>query len=138
MRTNSRVGGFSRMVRLVRRRWTQEVRQGFAHAAHFSGDVMKAPRRSPRSLISPSFIEELEARQMLAATLSSAGVLTVAGTNRADNIRIISRGSSVVVKLNGTSKTFARSAVKELIVNGNNGNDKINVVGPIPNVTLNG
>ncbi|HEV8290597.1 MAG TPA: hypothetical protein VGP94_01680, partial [Tepidisphaeraceae bacterium] len=115
-----------------------EVRQGFAHAAHFSGDVMKAPRRSPRSLVSPSFIEELEARQLLAATLSG-GVLTVAGGSGADNIRVNVAGSKIVVHLNrSTARNFARSAVKQLIVNGGAGNDKINVTGPIPNVVLNG
>jgi len=99
---------------------------------------MKAPRRSPRSLFSPSLIEQLEARQMLAATLSG-GVLTVNGGSGADNIGVTLSGNNIVVHLNRSrAKNFARSAVKQLIVNGGAGNDKINVTGPIPNVVLNG
>ncbi|HEV8378667.1 MAG TPA: calcium-binding protein [Tepidisphaeraceae bacterium] len=108
-----------------------------AHAALFSGDVMKAPRRSARSLFSPSLIEQLESRQMLAASLSG-GVLTVDGGSGADNIRVNVSGTNIVVHLNATTRNFARSSVQQLVVNGNAGKDKINVTGPIPNVVLNG
>lgn len=95
------------------------------------------PRRPARSLLTPRFIEELEPRQLLAATLSG-GILTVAGTNNADNISVKVKGSKIVTKIGSTSKSFNRSAVNQMIVNGNNGNDKIGVTGPIPNVVING
>jgi len=98
---------------------------------------MNAPRRPARSLLTPSFIEELESRQLLAVTFTG-GVLTVAGGNKADNISIKAAGSSVVVKLNNSTKTFTRSAVKQLVVNGNGGNDKINVAGAFNDCSING
>ncbi len=98
---------------------------------------MKAPRRPARSLLTPSFIEQLEARQLLAVTFAD-GVLTVNGGNNADNIRVNAAGNSVVVHLNRGSKTFTRSAVKQLIINGNGGNDKINVTGAFDNSTIDG
>src|SRR5258706_5028906 len=123
------------MVRPVRRR--NDPRQGFAHAALFFGDVMKAPRRPARSLLTPSFIEELESRQLLAVTFAN-GVLTVDGGNKADNIRVNAAGNSVVVHLNRGSQTFTRSAVKQLIVNGNGGNDKINITGAFNDAIIDG
>src|SRR6266550_8556248 len=104
MRTNSRVGVIGRMVRPVR---TEErPRQGFAHAATFSGDVMNAPRRPARSLLTPSFIEELESRQLLAVTFSG-GVLTINGGGKADNISVKASGGSVIVKVNkAAAQTF--------------------------------
>ena len=98
---------------------------------------MNAPRRPARSLLTPSFIEELESRQLLSASISG-GILTVTGTNKADNIQVRVKGSNVVVKQGSSTKNFARSAVNQLIVNGGNGNDKISVSGPVPNVVLNG
>src|SRR5712672_1894230 len=104
------------MVRPVRRR--DDPRQGFGHAALFFGDVMKAPRRPARSLLTPSFIEELESRQLLAVTFTG-GVLTVAGGNKADNISVKASGGSVIVKLNkSAAQTFTRSAVKQLVITG--------------------
>jgi hypothetical protein len=100
--------------------------------------VMNAPRRPARSPLSTSFIEQLEARQLLAASLSG-GVLTVDGGNGADLIRVSVAGPNIVVKLNRASaKTFARTSVQQLVVNGKNGNDRINVTGGIPNIVLNG
>ena len=98
---------------------------------------MKAPRRPARSLLTPSFIEQLKARQLLAVTFAD-GVLTVNGGNNADNIRVNAAGNSVVVHLNRGSKTFTRSAVKQLIINGNGGNDRINVTGAFDNTTIDG
>src|SRR3954470_2350506 len=98
---------------------------------------MNAPRRPARSLLTPRFIEELEPRQLLAASISG-DILTVAGTNKADNISVKVKGSQIVTKIGNTTKNFNKSAVKQLIVNGNNGNDKISVTGGIPNVVLNG
>jgi len=98
---------------------------------------MNAPRRPARSSSTPSFIEQLEARQLLSASVSGE-ILTVTGGAKADKITITVKGSNIVVKQGRTTKNFARSGVKQLIVNGNNGNDKIGVAGPIPNVVING
>src|SRR5438132_2636883 len=103
----------------------------------FQEMVMKAPRRPARSLLSTSFIEQLESRQLLSVGLSG-GILTVNGSNRADNIAIKASGTQIVVHLNGTTKTFVRSQVKQLLVNGNSGNDKITVAGNFADATLNG
>src|SRR4051794_37230362 len=109
-----------------------------SHAAPFFGEVMKAPRRPARSLLTPSFIEELESRQLLSATLTG-GTLTVTGTNKADNISIKAAGNSVVVKLNkGRAQTFTRSAVKQLVVSGGAGDDKITVNGAFNDATIDG
>src|SRR2546421_6555355 len=136
MRTNSRVGAAGRMVRPVRRR--SDPGKDCRTQQFFFGDVMNAPRRPARSLLTPSFIEELESRQLLAVTFSG-GVLTVAGGNKADNINVKASGGSVIVKLNkSAAQTFTRSAVKQLVVTGGGGNDKINVAGAFNDVTIDG
>ena len=59
---------------------------------------MKAPRRltSACSPVVASVFEQLESRQLLAVTLAS-GVLTVAGSNKADNISVNRAGGKIVV-----------------------------------------
>jgi hypothetical protein len=98
---------------------------------------MNAPSRPARSQYSPTLIEQLEARQMLAANLAG-GVLTVGGTAGNDNIKVNIAAGRIVVHLNSTIKTFTVGSVQQLVVNGNNGNDKINVVSPTPNTVING
>jgi hypothetical protein len=88
---------------------------------------MKARRRPARSPFTASTIEQLESRQLLAATLSG-GVLTVDGSARADNIRVQLAGANIVVHLNNATRSFARSSVNSINIDGKAGNDKINVV----------
>jgi len=100
---------------------------------------MKAPRRPKpvRSLVSADFIEQLESRQLLAATLAD-GVLTVAGSGRGDNISIKRSGANIVVKLGSNSRNFAAANVDSLVISGKGGDDRIAVSSAIPNVVING
>src|SRR4051812_20080863 len=126
MRTNSRVSGFGRMVRPVRKEVDPRgLARKSARTAHFSGEVMKAPRRPARSPQSASLMEQLESRQLLAAIGLSGGVLTVQGSAKADNIRVNIAGNQVVVHLNRTTKTFSTSGLDQLRVNAGSGNDKV-------------
>src|SRR5436190_10078793 len=120
------------------RRWTQEAWQGKAHAAHFSGEVMKAPRRPARSPLTASLFEQLEARQLLAAVDLTGGVLTVQGTAKADNIRVNIAGNQVVVHLNRSTKTFSTTGLDQLRVNAGSGNDKVDVTGKLGSILIDG
>jgi hypothetical protein len=94
------------------------------------------------------FIEPLEDRRLLSGsvTLSSAGMLNIAGTDLADKIRITRESpdtSMLDVILNGATSTFAFSSVKAITVNAGAGNDDVEVIelnGPvnIPTTMLGG
>src|SRR5438105_2585123 len=137
MRTNSRVAGSCRRLANFWRWRTRSKR--IRVQVEFLGEVMKAPRRptSVRSLVSSEFIEQLESRQLLAASLAG-GVLTVAGTNRADNIRVDRRGGNIVVVVNHASRSFATTQVKSVVINAGDGNDHVNVTKAIANVSIDG
>jgi hypothetical protein len=100
---------------------------------------MKAPRRSARSPYSPSLIEQLESRQLLAVTLAD-GVLTVSGSSRADNIKVTGRPGAtgaIIVKINnGAAKSFSRADVDFVNVSGKAGNDRITVGGVVRGLTI--
>jgi hypothetical protein len=59
--------------------------------------------------------------------LDSNGVLTIAGTADADDIRVWVRGNQVRSVRNGLIKNFALSAVKQVEIYGFDGNDTISV-----------
>src|SRR6266566_285277 len=137
MRTNSRVAGSCRRLANF---WRWRTRsKGIRAQVEFLGEVMKAPRRptSVRSLVSSEFIEQLESRQLLAASLAG-GVLTVAGTNRADNIRVTRAGANIVVHVNRGTQRFAAASVKSVVINAGDGNDRVNVTKAIANVSIDG
>jgi Ca2+-binding RTX toxin-like protein len=72
-----------------------------------------------------SLVEGLESRKLFAATAVLAGTtLTITGTNSNDTIELSKSGSSLKVKLNGTTKTFTSSKVSSIVANLLNGNDK--------------
>ncbi|HEV8604562.1 MAG TPA: calcium-binding protein [Tepidisphaeraceae bacterium] len=99
---------------------------------------MKAPRRPARSPFTASLFEQLESRQMLAATLTG-GVLTVDGSAKGDNIRVQIAGPNIVVHVNKSTRNFVRADVDSILVNGRAGNDKINVVNKqLGNVVIQG
>ncbi len=79
---------------------------------------------------SPNFVESLESRRLFAATLSGSGVLTVDGTESADNIVVrnhVPIDINVDVDINGSLSSFARSSIKLIVVNGLGGNDTIDL-----------
>src|SRR5688572_32264518 len=81
-------------------------------------------------------LESLEPRQLLAASLSD-GILRVSGTSAADDIAITLHSRRYRVNINGTTSSFAASAVRELTVRGRGGADDIHLSGPMsssPNV----
>jgi Ca2+-binding RTX toxin-like protein len=78
-----------------------------------------------------SQIDKLEARRLLAfATLNpSIGHLNVTGTDSGDTITVArsSDGSQVDVTLNGTTESFARNGLREVIVDAGAGDDTVSV-----------
>lgn len=99
---------------------------------------MKAPRRPARSPQQASLIEQLESRQLLAGIGLSGGVLTVAGSARADNLRVAISGNQVVVHLNRATKTFSKNGIDQLKVLAGSGNDKVNVTGKLDSIIIDG
>jgi Ca2+-binding RTX toxin-like protein len=86
-----------------------------------------------RTLAPAAMIEGLEDRRLLSVSLSN-GVLTITGTNSADQIEVkrAQAGSStlkVEVKTGSakTERTFALSAVNKIVVRGLGGNDTIEI-----------
>jgi hypothetical protein len=79
---------------------------------------------------SAEWLEELEPRTHLSATLSRRGVLYVVGTHRNDVISVSlqhrHRGV-IVVNVNHQISTFATSKVRSIIVQGGRGNDRITI-----------
>jgi hypothetical protein len=77
-----------------------------------------------------NWLEELEPRTHLSATLSHRGVLYVYGTHGNDVINVCLQArhrSFVVVNVNGQVSAFKASAVRYLIVQGGRGNDRITI-----------
>jgi Ca2+-binding RTX toxin-like protein len=74
-----------------------------------------------------SQIQPLEPRRLLSASVSATlggGLLTVIGTNRADDIRLSGLFSSVTVAANGR-QIWAGAAPTRILVRGGNGNDTL-------------
>ncbi|HEX8912878.1 MAG TPA: hypothetical protein VF796_11000, partial [Humisphaera sp.] len=76
--------------------------------------------------MSPQFIEGLEERRHLSTSLLN-GVLTVGGTTGGDAVNVSLSNGNLVVKVNGTTKTFALSKVAKIVVNAGAGNDTVSV-----------
>jgi Ca2+-binding RTX toxin-like protein len=82
--------------------------------------------------------ENLENRSMLSATLAN-GVLTVTGTAQKDSIHVVEAGKNLKVSVNGVKPvTFAKTAVKSLVVNALAGNDVIELGRGVPAAVING
>ena len=81
---------------------------------------MKRPhKKQPR----PMQFETLEPRQVMAAsvTLSTAGVLNVAGTSSDDHLHFRQLGS--YISISGISGSWSASKVKSIVVDLGSGND---------------
>jgi uncharacterized delta-60 repeat protein len=68
-------------------------------------------------------------------TLDASGLLTISGTTGADTINVGTSGTggaNVTATLNGTTRTYARSSIKQIVVYGNVGNDRITIGDGLP------
>jgi Ca2+-binding RTX toxin-like protein len=90
-----------------------------------------------RRIVSQPF-HALEPRRLLAASLSSTGLLDVLGAAAAETISVSLSGTNVVVKINNATQTFPLAKVKSLRVNAGAGNDRVTVAANLPAATLNG
>src|SRR3954469_22283519 len=108
MRTNSRVTELADVRQDSGGGGPAGQKKEFSAQGEFLGEVMKAPRRPAvaRLLVSSEFIEQLESRQMLAVGLTD-GVLSVVGSQKADNISVTRAGGNIVVKMGRLKKSFA-------------------------------
>jgi Ca2+-binding RTX toxin-like protein len=75
-------------------------------------------------------LESLESRRLLSVTLEE-GVLTVTGTEAADQLGLGRNDTSIVVNDNGTSSTWNPAEVTSIVVNGLGGDDTIAVRAPL-------
>lgn len=73
------------------------------------------------------FMDELESRRMLSATLSKTGMLDVEGNRRGNTINISLQRRSVVVTVDGQTQSFLARGVRAIVANGGSGNDSITV-----------
>lgn len=72
--------------------------------------------------------EPLESRRLFSASLNF-GNLHIDGTEGADNIRVFTRGLNVVVRDNGQVTRFAAAEVRNIVVSGYGGDDRIDCRG---------
>lgn len=79
--------------------------------------------RAGRGAIVP---ERLEARRLFAIALSN-GILAVDGTDAADNITLVARGSKLTVRVNADVQTFATGDVNTVMINALGGDDRVSL-----------
>jgi Ca2+-binding RTX toxin-like protein len=90
------------------------------------------------SIMSDS-IQPLETRRLLAATLSTTGVLDITGTSGNDTLSVALSGTNVVVKLNTAApQNFAASKVKAIHANAGIGNDRVTIGISLPGAVIHG
>ncbi|MDB5323451.1 MAG: Hemolysin-type calcium-binding region [Phycisphaerales bacterium] len=84
-------------------------------------------------------VQLLEARRLLAATLSSTGLLDVTGTAGNDTLSLALAGTNVTVKLNTAApQNFPASKVKSIRVNAAAGNDRVTIGVSLPGAAIHG
>ena len=84
-------------------------------------------------------IQSLETRHLLAASLSTTGLLDVSGTSGNDTLSLALSGGNVVVKLNAAApQSFAAWKVKAVRVNAGIGNDRVTVGVGVPGAVVHG
>jgi hypothetical protein len=81
------------------------------------------------------FFETLESRQLFSVSLV-AGTLTVNGTNSADTFVIGKSGNSIFVQDGITQHGYSSSLINKIVVNGNGGDDNINVSSAVTKPTV--
>ncbi|MBC8105610.1 MAG: hypothetical protein H7Z14_03390 [Anaerolineae bacterium] len=82
-------------------------------------------------------LESLESRRLLSVTLEQ-GVLTVTGTEQADQLAVGRNQTMIVVNDNGTASQWNPAEVTSIVVNGLDGNDQIAILpGVIKPIAIN-
>src|SRR4051812_26474266 len=71
------------------------------------------------------FVEPLEPRKLLSASLSPRGVCYVDGTAAGDHITVNVKGSKVIVTVNGDATVLSAKKVRRVVASGVGGNDSI-------------
>ncbi len=69
-------------------------------------------------------VESLEARTLLSASVSNQ-TLFVAGTHGDDIIRVFRSGGNIIVRENGSETSFDASQIRQIVVAGRRGDDRI-------------
>src|SRR4051812_48496134 len=88
--------------------------------------------------MSRDFVQALEDRRLLSASISN-GVVSVYGGTGADTISITKTNTDLVTKVNTVVKSFKLTAVTKIVINANGGNDKVTVATNITKpTTING
>jgi len=82
-------------------------------------------------------IEALESRKLLSASLSGT-VLNVTGTSGTDTVAISDSSTTITVKINATTYTFADSSVSKIVVNPTAGGDTTNLLSNTKPITITG
>ena len=92
---------------------------------------LSARRSSPHRVGSAAAdaAERLERRTLFAAGvgLAADGTLSVVGTPGSDEIRVELSAGRIVARLNATTRSYAPTAVKRLVLSGEAGNDRVSV-----------
>src|SRR5689334_564798 len=83
-----------------------------------------------RNMQDHTFVEQLESRRLLSASLSN-GVLTVLGTSGDDRLTISRTVDDVAVNLNGTEQRFKFNQVSLVLVDVGVGADEV-ILGKLP------
>ena len=83
-------------------------------------------------------LQPLESRRLLSVTLAD-GVLTVTGTDNADQLGVGRSATMIVVNDNGSSSEWDPTLVTSIVINALGGNDQVAVVRPVAKpITANG
>lgn len=85
----------------------------------------RATRRSPQPQRTASAAEMLEIRQVPTTAVLQLGVLTITGSDQADNIAVTKSGSNL--RVSGVATTFAASKVTSVVVNAGGGDDTVDL-----------
>ena len=100
------------------RNWLSGIRSKFIGKS-------RATRRSQQPKRTASAAEMLEIRQVPTAAVLQAGVLTITGSDQADNIVVSKSGANL--RVSGVTTTFTASSVKSIVVNAGGGNDTVDL-----------
>jgi Ca2+-binding RTX toxin-like protein len=85
----------------------------------------------------PVTMELLDVRLCLSVAVIGIN-LRIEGNDADNAIRVTQSASQFAVKIDGKAKSFPRTGIKQIVVSGNNGNDKIDLRGNTPRVLVHG
>src|SRR5215208_2254111 len=76
-------------------------------------------------------IENLETKRFLSASVAN-GILTITGTDHADRINVVQRGSAIIVHEGKSVTRFGKKDhISQIVVNALGGNDRITIVSKV-------